>query len=242
MRKPERNPELKTRNTAAIRNSVVVFLSALVIGHSSFGSAAAIPDRPEKLTFPPLTYEPPAPEKFRVPLKAGPVAYVVPDRELPLVNFVLSFHTGQYLEPAGKEGLAELTGYLLARGGTKSKTAEDLEERLAFLAAELSSAVNETQGTVRLNLLSKDLEEGLGILREVLSVPRFQNDKILLRKQQMLQAMKERNDDSSSIEGREHGFLSFGDNFWANRYSTAASVDALSPADIAAFHKQWFWP
>jgi predicted Zn-dependent peptidase len=49
------------------------------------------------------------------------VAYVVPDRELPLVNFVIYVRSGQYVEPAGKQGIAELTGYLIARGGSKSK-------------------------------------------------------------------------------------------------------------------------
>jgi predicted Zn-dependent peptidase len=203
---------------------------------------AAIPDRPEKLSFPPLSYEPPAPEKYRVALKTGPVAYVVPDRELPLVNIVVLAHTGQYVEPDGKQGLAELTGYLLAHGGTKSKTAEALEERLAYLAAHLDAGVGETQGSVSLNLLSKDLDEGLAILREVLTAPRFQDDKVTLRKQQMLQAMKERNDDSAAIEGREHDFLAFGENFWANRYSTAASVDGISRNDLEKFHQAWFHP
>ena len=203
---------------------------------------AAIPDRPEKLSYPALTYAPPAPEKFRVALKSGPVAYVVPDRELPLVNIVVYAHTGEYLEPAGKEGLAELTGYLLARGGTKSKTAEALEERLAFLAAQLKSGIGENQGSVSLNLLAKDLDEGLAILREVLTAPRFQDDKIALRKQQMLQAMKERNDESAAIEEREQGFLAFGESFWANRYSTAASVDSITRADLEKFHQQWFHP
>jgi zinc protease len=202
----------------------------------------AIPDRPEKLSYPALVYEPPAQETFRVVLKSGPVAYVVPDRELPLVNIAVYAHTGSYLEPAGKEGLADLTGYLLARGGTKSKTAEELEERLAFLAAQLNSGIGENQGSVSLNLLSKDLDEGLGILREVLTVPRFQNDKISLRKEQMLQAMKERNDDSEAIEGREHGFLAFGTNFWANRYSTADSLGAIKREDLEKFHQQWFHP
>jgi zinc protease len=203
---------------------------------------SAIPDRPEKLTYPALVYEPPAPEKFRVQLKNGPVAYVVPDRELPLVNIVVYVRAGSYLEPDGKEGLADLTGYLLARGGTKSKTAEDLEERLAFLAAQLNSGIGESQGSVSLNLLSKDLDEGLAILRDVLSTPRFQDDKIALRKQQMLQAMKERNDESSAIEDREQGFLAFGDKFWANRHSTAASVDSIQRADLEKFHQQWFHP
>jgi predicted Zn-dependent peptidase len=205
-------------------------------------TAQGIPNRPEKLSFPPLVYEPPSPEKYRVELKSGPVAYVVPDRELPLVNLVVYVRVGEYLEPVGKEGLSELTGYLLARGGTRSKTAEELEERLAFLAARLESGVGETQGSVSLNLLSKDLEEGMGILREVLTAPRFQEDKIALRKQQMLQAMKERNDNSSSIEGREEDFLAYGEDFWANHYSTAASVDSLTRADLEAFHQKWFQP
>src|SRR3954447_10069724 len=145
-----------------MRNLFHLSLFALLLAAarpSVAASSTTIPNRPEKLTFPPLTYEPPAPEKYRVPLKGGPVAYVVPDRELPLVNIVVYFHTGQYLEPDGKEGLADLTGYLLARSGIKSKTAEELEERLAFLAAQLSSGIGENQGSVSLNLLSKDLDE-----------------------------------------------------------------------------------
>jgi predicted Zn-dependent peptidase len=82
----------------------------------------------------------------------------------------------------------------------------------------------------------------MGILREVLTVPRFQEDKIALRKQQLLQAMKERNDDSSEIEGREEDFLAYGEDFWANHYSTAASVDSLTRADLEAFHQKWFQP
>jgi len=202
----------------------------------------SIPERPEKLQFPPLKYEPPAADQYRVQLKSGPIAYVVPDRELPLVNINILVHTGEYLQPEGKEGLSELTGYLLARGGTKSKKAEDLEERLAFLAARLDSGVGESQGSVSLNLLSKDLEEGLAILREVLTAPRFQDDKITLRKQQLLQAMRQRNDDSSAIDSREHGFLAFGEKFWANRYSTATSIDGIARGDIEKFHQRWFHP
>jgi zinc protease len=202
----------------------------------------SIPNRPEQLKYPPLVYDPPVPEKYRVQLKAGPVAYVVADKELPLVNLVVYVHVGQYLDPAGKEGLASLTGYLLARGGIKSKTAEQLEERLAFLAADLNSGVGDTQGSVSLNLLSKDIEEGLGLVREVLCTPRFQEDKIALRKQQMLQAMKERNDESSAIEAREAAFLAYGEQFWANHHSTQDSVNSITHADIESFHLQWFCP
>lgn len=201
-----------------------------------------IPDRPEQLVFPALSYEPPAADTFRVALQAGPIAYVVPDRDLPLVNVAVLVRVGEYLDPADKPGLANLTGYLLARGGVRSRTAEELEERLAFLAAHLNSAIGDTQGTVSLNLLSKDMDEGLAILREALSTPRFQADKIALRKQQMVQAMKQRNDDSAAIEQREVGFLSFGESFWLNRYATAASVESITADDLVGFHRQWFAP
>lgn len=204
--------------------------------------AAEIPDRPEKLTFPPLTFEPPNPADFRVQLKAGPVAYVVPDRTLPLVNVSLIVRTGNYLDPQGKEGVADFTGYLLSRGGTQSKKAEELEERLAFLAAGLSSGVGDDSGSVNLNLLSKDLSEGLAILREVLTAPRFQPDKLDLYRQQNLQAMKQRNDDSSSIDAREREMLAYGTNFWACRYTTQKSIEAITQQDLRAFHQKWFVP
>ncbi len=218
----------------------VLPLLALALALPAF--AADIPDRPEKLKYPTLNYSPPDAKQYRVPLKAGPVAYVVPDRELPLVNISILVRAGDYLDPVGKEGLAGTTGYLLARGGTKSRTAEDLEERLAFLAASLNSAVGDTQGSVSLNLLSKDLDEGFAILREVLTAPRFQDDKLALRKQQTLQAMKQRNDDPAEIEQRERRYLAYGDGFYFNRHATQASLDSISRADIEAFHKRLFHP
>lgn len=205
-------------------------------------AAEAIPDRPEKLQFPPLQYEPPKAADYRVVLKGGTVAYLAADRSLPLVNIVVLMRGGSYLEPAGKEGLAELTGYLLARGGAGQRTAEELEERLAFLAAQLNSGMGAVQGSVSLNLLSKDLDEGLGLLRDVLTQPRFQEDKLALRKQQLLQSMKERNDESASIESYQVGYLSYGEDFFLNRHMTAASLEAIRREDLQAFHQRWIQP
>ncbi len=232
-------------NMNTMKPLFVLAATACFLGSAALTFAAetdAIPSRPEQLKFPPLAYEPPKAGSFRVPLKSGPIAYVAEDRELPLVNISILVRTGQYLEPEDKIGLASMTGYLLARGGIQSKTAEELEERLAFLAAQLDSGIGDSQGRVGLNLLSKDLEEGLAILREVLTVPRFQQDKLDLAKHQSLQRMRERNDDSSSIEGREAAFLSFGEEFWANRQSTEKTVTSITREDLQKFHQRWFVP
>ena len=220
----------------------VTVLTAALLRCAGAPAPAEIPDRPEKLVFPPLKYQPPRPDDYRVELKSGPVAYLVPNRELPLINIVVHVRAGAYLAPAGKAGLASLAGYLLARGGTQSKTAEELEEQLDFLAAELSSSVGDTEGTVSLNLLAKDLVDGLSILRDVLASPRFQEDKIDLARQQTFQELQQRNDDSSNIESREASFLAYGEDFWANRLPTEKSLKSITRAELQEFHRRWFSP
>jgi len=204
--------------------------------------AAGIPDRPEKLKFPELKYEPPKGSDYRIKLKSGPVAFVVPSRELPLISVSILVRTGKYNEPKGKEGLAAMTGYLLSKGGTRSHSAEDLEERLAFLAAGLSSSVGDTSGSVGVNLLSKDLDEGLAILREVLTVPRFQKNRFDLYKTQQIQSMKQRNDDSRNIERRELVRLAYGEHFFRSQSTTKHSIEAITESDLKRFHKDWFHP
>lgn len=219
--------------------SVRCLIAVLITGSAI---ASEIPDRPEKLTHPPLTFEPPHPSEHRHVLDQGVVAYLVPDRTLPLVDIDVMIRTGDYLNPVGKEGLAGLTGYLLTRGGIQSLTAEDLDERTAFLAAQLGSGIQGFQGNVRLNLLSKDLDEGLSILREVLAEPRFQEDKLALRKEQLVSTMRQRNDDSADIEQRERRRLAFGEQFWSNRLETKDSIDAITREDLIAFHMKWIHP
>ncbi|MCC6232426.1 MAG: insulinase family protein [Verrucomicrobiales bacterium] len=220
--------------------SLLVALGLMAVATSL--RAAEIPERPEKLTFPPLTYEPPNPAEHRVELKTGPVAYVIESHELPLVNLVIYVRTGQYVEPNEKVGLADLAGSLLVRGGAGGRTAEELEERLDFLAAQLNSAVGETQGTITLNLLSKDLEEGFALLRDVLTAPRFQEDKLKLHKDQTLQALKQRNDESTDIEAREREWLAYGRDFWAARQPVAAGIESITRDDLVAFHRRWYHP
>lgn len=216
--------------------------SLLALFAAAGAFAAEIPDRPEKLSFPPLTYEPPVAGQARVQLAAGPVVYLLPDRERPLINLTLYIRAGTYLEPAGKEGLADLCGWLLAHGGAGTNSAETLDERLAFLAADLDVSINRTEGNVNLNLLSKDLDEGFALLRDILYFPRFQADKVTLRQAQLLQDIKQRNDQTSSIEAREVGFLARGENFFENRYATSNSLTSITQQDLKAFHQKWFTP
>ena len=217
-------------------------LGSVALFGLALGQAQKIPDRPEKLTFPPLIYDAPNPADYRVELESGAVVYIYPDRERPLIDLSVNVRGGSYLDPKGKEGLAGLTGYLMARGGIPSSPADKLDEELEFLAARLSSSFGGLSGSMGLNLLSKDADRGFEILRAVLAAPSFQEDKLALRKTQTLQGLKQRNDDSKNIESRERNFLAYGERFWFNRHTTAASLESIRREDLLAFHHEWVHP
>jgi predicted Zn-dependent peptidase len=198
--------------------------------------AGDIPPRPEQLAFPTLTFAVPAAEPLRVTLANRIPAYVAEDRMLPLVAIQVLFRGGQYLEPAGKEGVAELTGTVWRTGGAGALDAKALDEELDFLAAQLSTSVHETTGTVTLNILAKDIDRGLALLLDVLRSPRFEEARLAKAKQDLLADMQRRNDDSADIEGREWNRLIYGDGYWLNRLATKASVEGITRADVAAFH------
>src|SRR5512145_20342 len=80
--------------------AVVPAVCALVLAFSAPPLAAGdIPDRPEKLQYPELRFEPPEASKYRVKLAGGIPAYLVPDHTLPLVNVVVLMRIGPDLDP-----------------------------------------------------------------------------------------------------------------------------------------------
>jgi zinc protease len=231
--------------TARSRTLILETLLALVLG-ATLGagavSAQEIPARPDQLTFKPLVYTPPVAKDYRVVLKNGMVVFIAEDRALPLVNIAITLRAGSWLDPLGKEGLASFTGSQLRQGGTRSLSAEELDEKLDFLAAHVSSGIGTSSGMASLNCLADNLDESLRIFVEMLREPRFQQDRLALAKQQALQEMSKRNDDSADIEAREWGVLVYGKDQFTNRFTTAASVDSITRDDMLAFQRRWIHP
>lgn len=213
------------------RATMFTTLCAVLVFAAATISAAEIPDRPEKLVYPELTFDVPNAGALRFELADGTPVYAKRDTEFPLIDITVFFRGGRYLEPAGKAGLAAITGDAWRSGGAGERTAQELDEELDFLAANLSTAIGDVTGSVSLNVLSKDLEAAMAILMDVLTAPRFQQDRFDKTRDNLLQAMKQRNDDAADIEDREWQRLVYGDDYWMNRLPTRASVDAITVSD-----------
>src|SRR6185503_16379974 len=226
------------------RKTVSAFLATLLLALSPLsmlGQTPQIPAHPRDLKYTTLSYTPPKREQYRHVLSNGAVAYLVEDHDLPLVNVSTLVRTGAYLEPAGKEGLAALTGAQMRAGGTTSKSAEEFDEAADFLAANISSSIGNTQGNANLNLLAKDVDQGFALYFDMLRNPRFQDDRLKLAKSQLLQSMERRNDRTDAIEQREWSRLMYGEHF-STKDSTKASIEGITREDMVAFHQKYYQP
>jgi zinc protease len=205
-------------------------------------SAAALPDRPEKIAFAPLAFEPPDPASFRRTLPDGTVVYLAPSHELPLVNVSITFKGGGSLDPADAPGLAAMTARLIREGGTEKTAAAAFDETLDFLATQVSVSANDTFTTATMNCLKSNLDESLRLFVEMLRSPAFDRQRLETAKARQVEALKQRNDDAASILGREWKRLVYGPGHFEAAEPTGATVAALDRGKLAAMHKRIFHP
>lgn len=214
----------------------------LLLAGSVLG-AQAIPARPELLQVRPLVFTTPRAKDFKVRLRNGIPAFIVPDPQgQPIVRLTVMYRGGSYLDPVGKEGLAALFGNQIRRGGTEATDVEQLDERLAFLAAGIHGRCGATSGSLSLEVLEKDLEEGLATFMEVLTRPAFAQSSLDLARQNLVQELAKRNDSPNSISGYQFGFLLRGERHFSSAQTTLDSLAHITRDDLRAFHARILHP
>jgi zinc protease len=212
-------------------------------GTSGPAAVGAIVDHPEKLTFKELNYQPPRPDAYRHTLKCGVTAYVAENHEVPTFQVTVLARTGSMYEPIEKAGLADMTGYLMRNGGVEGMTGKELDERLAFLAGDISVRIGDDQGRASLFCLAKDMDEGLALLRRVLRAPVFDQAVLDRYRADVLSALEQRNASTSDIEEREWMFLMYGNHPCTTPFRrTGMSINSITRDDLMAFHQKYFFP
>jgi len=201
-----------------------------------------IPAHPDKIAYPVLNYELPRASQFRSVLSNGLVVYIAEDRMLPTFDMSVALRVGGAIDPPGKAGLASLLGDQMRDGGTTDLTPDQLDEKVEFLAARLSTRIGDTEGNASLGCLSKDIDEALALFVDVLRHPRFDEDRLRLAKERVLQNIKRRNDSTRSILEIEWGFLMNGSDHFSNRYASSESINAVTRDDLVSFHRRFVHP
>jgi len=224
--------------------TLVTILALAALLFSTFvAQADEIVDHPDKLKFKELKYQPPKPDAYRHTLKCGATVYVAENPEVPTFELTVLIRTGSMYEPVEKAGLSDMTGYLMRNGGVQGMSSKELDEKLAFLAGEISVNISGSRGTASLFCLSKDIDQGLELFKRVLRTPVFEQEALDRYRADVLSEMEQRNASTSDIESREWQFLMYGDHPCTIPYRrTEQSVNSITWEDLIAFHKKYFFP
>jgi len=195
---------------------------------------------PTDLEYADRQIEIPDPGQYRHALDNGNVAYIVPDHSLPLVNIKVQSRAGQYLLSPGDAGLAGLTSSMMRDGGTRDLDPKELDEKLAFLATSVGVSIGNTSASASMNSLSSNLDESLGLLFDVIAEPRFDSQRLEIKKNQFIEGMKRRNDDTRAIERRVYGEMRYGADSYRSYQATEAQIRAIDAEQMGAFSARVF--
>lgn len=210
----------------------------LCVASAAFAAHEA-PQRPEGLAYPPLTFH--LPKTVRVQLKNGMVLHLLEDHELPLVNIQAMVRIGSAWEPADKAGLASLTGSLWRSGGVEGLSPGALDEKLEFMAAALDTGISAENGSVGLNVMTHNLDEGLRLFAAVIRNPAFDEKRFDTLKAQMIENIAREEDDPETLVDREfHRLLFAGHPFGS--VPDKASVGRITRADCVEFYRRHIGP
>ncbi|MEA3470937.1 MAG: pitrilysin family protein, partial [Thermodesulfobacteriota bacterium] len=194
---------------------------------------------PSSITFPPLGFEIPRAE--RVKLKNGIILYILEDHELPLVSVSSVIRTGSVYDPEGLEGLAGITGAVMRTGGTEEMSADEVDEALDFIAADLSVSIGRESGTANLSVLRENLDEGLHIFSDILIRPSFEREKLETAKGLAIENLRRMYDNPQRYAFREFTrFLYQGDP--RGRLSSEETIRRIERENVLSFYRRFFHP
>lgn len=178
----------------------------------------------------------------RIALPNGAVIFLLEDRELPLVNGYIVVRGGSGEEPAAKIGLVDVFGEVWRTGGTKSKTGDQLDDYLEMRAARVETGGDVDSTTISWNSLKGDFDDTFAVVVDLIRSPEFREDKIGIAKSQMNTVIARRNDDPMGIATREATRLGYGKDSPYARIAEYDTVNAVTRADLVAWHKQYVHP
>ena len=207
-----------------------------------FSQVFGIPPRPEAIEFEVLEYTPPRAADFRRMLSDGTIVYVAESHEFPLINVSVTFKGGDSLDPAATPGLASMMARMVREGGAGDMNPATFDEKLDFLATEMSVSSGNTFTTARMNSLSGNFDESLKLFVTMLRKPAFDKQRLEVVKARLLESLKQRNDNASSILAREWKAMLYGRNHFEAIQPTALTVEEISREQLQKIHAQIIHP
>jgi zinc protease len=170
----------------------------------------------------------------------GIKAWLVESRTIPLIAMEFSFEGGSTLDPAGKEGAANFITGMMDEGAADldGPTFQAKRDAIA-MKLRFDTGLDRIEG--QFQTLTKNKDEAFDLLRKSITEPRFEEGPMERVRGQFLVSAQGDSEDPEKIAGREGLKVAFGNHPYARPTNgTEASIKAVTPADLRAYHKAVF--
>ncbi|HEX8175050.1 MAG TPA: pitrilysin family protein [Pyrinomonadaceae bacterium] len=176
---------------------------------------------------------------------AGSIASVLQPNSAPLVNFRIQFMTGSAFDPPGKEGLAALTAAMLAQGGTRSQTYEQLVTAVypMGLSAPLGWQIDKEMTTFTGASHVDNLDRYYSLIREMLLDPGFRPEDFNRLRDDAINFLKVSLRQSNDEElGKEYlyNLIYAGHPYAHHNMGRVGSLEKLTIDDVRDFYRNHY--
>jgi zinc protease len=149
---------------------------------------------------------------------------------------------GSRLEQPQQVGVAELMGLSWRSGGTKKHDSTAINLLLEDKAATIESSIGVASGNLSFNALSTDIETILPLYAEIMRYPAFEEEQIIVAKNQISGGIARRNDNPGEIASREFNKLIYGGQSPYARTIEYQTLDPLARQDVIEFYQSYIHP
>jgi zinc protease len=174
----------------------------------------------------------------RIALKNGIVLFLQEDHELPFVSGSVLIPGGSRDEGSAKSGLIDLYGQTWRTSGTAKMSGDDMDDLLEAKAAHIETGGDADSTALSWDSLKADTNQVYDLAMDLFFHPKFDDQKLMLAKQQVATAIVRRNDQEAQIAGREAAKLVYGANSPYARQPELSTIGNVSVADLQAWHDQ----
>ena len=207
------------------------FLLALPLAAQQVAPPPPAPPREAKL-----------PQPVEKTLANGLRVIVVPKHDIPLVATRLLVKAGAAADPAGRDGLAELTAIVLTQG-TKTRTAEQIARGVEALGATLAADADWDATSIDLSVMSSNLPKAMEYVADVARNATFAKEELERERAQAIDALQVELAEPRPLATVVANRLVFGDAPYGHNLAGLPSTLAkITRADLVKFHATHYRP
>ena len=185
------------------------------------------------------------PKVERAKLGNGLSVMLLERRGAPLVNLALAVDAGSASDSVEQAGLASFALDLLD-DGTATRDVFAIADALDAVGAQISTSTGLDTSIVRLRALQATFPQALDVFADVVRNPGFPADVVALEKRRRLAQIEQEKASPNGAALRLAPGILYGANHPYGKplsgTGSAATVEPLTPSDLAAWHRAWFKP